>query len=225
MHRVVSVYGRKIFSVALIFNALLTISCAIGILAGFYAAYPNWKPFEPYLIDGNLFWVIVVAAVINIFPAAYFGKVHTGRLWFHHYVYGFFVVLSSAAWVILFTSVSLVSLFLINSTNITVNVGRFFMLSGMALVIDDLPDVSKFTMRCVKWLKAKAYQGRKIMHALQVAIGFLTGYFAVAVSLSIFEHPEWVTPANSILIGTLFVTAITSFGSAARKVWLKLEPA
>ena len=140
MHRVISVYGRKIFSVTLIFNALLTISCAVGILAGFYRSYPHWKPFSPYLADGNIYWLAIAAAVLNIFPSAYVGKVHTGRLWFHHYVYGFFVLLASAVWVVFFTPVSLLNLFFVSTTNISVNVGRFFFIGGLTLVLDDLPD-------------------------------------------------------------------------------------
>ena len=36
---------KKIFSLALIFNALITIAVVVGILFGFYRAYPDWKPF------------------------------------------------------------------------------------------------------------------------------------------------------------------------------------
>ena len=64
-----------------------------GILYGFYHAWPWWKPYSPYLISGNLFLLVAAAAVINIFPSARIGRaLHTGRLWFHHYVYGFFVL-------------------------------------------------------------------------------------------------------------------------------------
>jgi hypothetical protein len=222
MHRVISVYGRKIFSVALIFNALLTITFAVGLLWGFYVE--NWKLFPPYLIDGNLFWLIIAAAVINIFPAAYMGRVHTGRLWFHHYVYGFFVLISSIVWLVLFTSFSLLTVFFINTTNFSVNLGRFFFLGGLALVLDDLPDVHKVTWRSLRWLKSKANQIKEIMHAIQLIMGVVALSFLVLVSLSISQKPQWITPANSIQIGTLLVTAFTSFGSVKLKVWLNLEP-
>ena len=118
---------KKIFSLALIFNALITLAVVAGILFGFYKSYPYWHPFAPYLLDGNLFWLAMAAAVINIFPSACIGRaLHTGRFLFHHYVYGFLVLLSSSAFVVLFTSVSLISLFLITSSNLAVNVGRFF---------------------------------------------------------------------------------------------------
>jgi hypothetical protein len=215
------IYGRKVFSVALIFNSLLTISCAIGLLHGVYA--DHWKPYLPYLVDGNLLWLMTAAAVLNIFPAAYTGKVHTGRLWFHHYVYGFIVLLSSSAWVTLFTSISLLNLFRLNTANVAVNVGRFFVLGGLTLIIDDLPDTSKTAKRSIVWLKLKAYQARKILHVVQCLMGFTSLYLLLAISLSIMQSPQWVTAANFILIGTLTVTTLTSFGSVKRKIWLRLQ--
>ncbi len=221
MHRVVSVYGRKILSVSLIFNALLTVACLIGLLRGVYI--DHWKPYAPFLIDGNFLWAILALAVINIFPAAYFGKVHTGRLWFHHYVYGFVVLFSSISWVVLFTSVSLLSLFLVNTANVGVNVGRFFFLSGLALVLDDLPDVHTFSWRSLRWLKSKAFSVRKLLHATQLTLTALAAYVLVAVLMSVSNNPNWVTPANFILIGSTIVTILTSLLAIRLKTWLNLK--
>ena len=81
---------KKMFSLALVFNALLTIACAAGIIAGFYWFFPDWQPFYPYLYSGIVFWVVIAAAAINVFPSALVGrKLHTGRFLFHHYFYGF----------------------------------------------------------------------------------------------------------------------------------------
>lgn len=222
MHRIFTIYGRKIFSVTLIFNALLTISCATGLLWGFYVEH--WTLYEPYLIDGNLFLFVVAAAFLNIFPAAYVGKVHTGRLWFHHYVYGFFVLVLSSALIILFTSVSLLTMFFVNTTNLAVNVGRFFFLGGLTLVLDDLPDVHKVTFHSLKWLKFKAHQARKILTIVQLILGLMTLYIFINVGLSVATKPEWMTPANFIQMGTLLVTAFTSFASFKGKIWNRLDP-
>jgi hypothetical protein len=224
MHRVFSVYGRKILSVSLLFNALLTITCAVSILSGFYAAYPLWKPFTPFLLDGNLFWIVIAGAIINIFPAAHVGKVHTGRLWFHHYVYGFAVMACSVAWIAFFSSVSLLNIFFVYSTDVAVNIGRFFFIGGLTLVLDDLPDVHRFTDRGVQWLKCKAHQAREIIHAVQLIMGLVAVYFVIAISLSILQDLEQLTLANAILIGTLLFTALTSFSGVGRKVWFSLAP-
>ena len=222
MHRIISVYGRKIFSVTLIFNAMLTISCAVGLLWGFYTEY--WTLYAPYLINGNVYWVAIAAAVLNIFPAAYVGKVHTGRLWFHHYLWGFFVLILSSAYILFFTSISLLTMFFLNTSNLAVNTGRFFFLGGLTLVIDDLPDVHNVTFRGLRWLKAKAHQARNVIHATQIILGIATVYLLIAVNLSISAQPQWVTPANFIQIGTLLITALTSLASVRRKIWHKLDP-
>ncbi len=223
MHRVFSVYGRKILSVSLLFNALLTLSCSVGILAGFYVAYPYWRPFAPFLLDGNMFWLIIVGAIINIFPAAHVGKVHTGRLWFHHYVYGFFVMISAVVFIWFFSPISLLGIFFVNSTDFAVNVGRFFFVGGLTLVLDDLPDVHRSTNHGVNWLKRRACQARRLIHYTQLAMGIVSAYFAMAIILSIAQNAEWITPANFIVIGSLLITSITSFSGVKRKVWLNLD--
>jgi hypothetical protein len=222
MHRIISVYGRKIFSVSLIFNALLTITCLAGLLYGFY--FENWAIYAPYLINGNILWLVIAAAVINIFPSAYVGKVHTGRLWFHHYVYGFLVIIASIIWIVVFTPVSLLTIFFINTTNISVNVGRFFFLGGLTLVLDDLPDVHRVTFYGLRWLKRRAHEARRVIDAAQFILGFVTVYLFIAVSLSIIAKPQWMTAANFIQMGTVLVTAFTCFASVKRKVWHKLDP-
>ena len=97
---------KKIFSISLVFNALLTIACVLSILGGFYFFYPNWQPFYPYLINGNLLWIAIAAAVFNIFPSALLGRsLKTGRFLFHHYFYGLIVLALAVVYVVVFTPV------------------------------------------------------------------------------------------------------------------------
>ena len=210
-------YGKKLFSIALIFNALVTIAFAIGLLSGFYI--DNWTIYPPYIINGNVFWAVIAAGVINIFPATHICKVKTGRLWFHHYVYGFIVLILSFAFLIFCTSVSLLSLFTANITDVAVNVGRFFVLGGLALVLDDLPDVSSRIASFLCKLKLLAHRGRKTIHAVQYLMGFVSLYFFVVVSIWMIQNPKGATLANIIFAGTLFITCLTSFWSVKRKIW------
>jgi hypothetical protein len=222
MHRVISVYGRKAFSVILLFNSLLTITCAVGLLYGFYLEH--WQIYSPSLVNGNLFWLAIAAAILNIFPAASVGRVHTGRLWFHHYVYGFFVIFLSSAWIVFFTSVSLLTMFFVNTNSLAINTGRFFFLGGLTLVLDDLPDVHTITFRSLRWLKSKAHDARRILHATQFILGFATVYLFITVSLSIAAKPEWITPSNIVQMGALLVTTLTCFASVKTRIWHKLVP-
>jgi len=214
---------KKIFSVSLVFNSLLTVGCAVGILGCFYWFFNDWQPFYPYLINGNLFWIVIAAAVINIFPSASIGRaLHTRRLLFHHYFYGFLVLLFSAIYVIIFTPVSLLTIFFVNNTSIAVNVGRFFILGGGALLLDDLPDVHEKVELALNWLKAKAGQRGKIISVLQLLTGTISFYLFVAILLAMFQNPHWVTVANFLLISTILITSVTSFIFVKRRVWLRI---
>ncbi len=222
MNSAVHVYGKKFFSLALIFNALLSIVCAIGILTGFYAAH--WRLYKPYLIDGTFFWAIILTAIVNIFPATNLGRVKTGRLWFHHYVYGFVVLISSSILVLTLTSISFVALFTTNITDLNINVGRFFILGGLTLVLDDLADVSRVTRFFLRVANKVAYHGRRILHIAQCIMGVVSFYIFLSVTLWLIQNPGGSTLANGIMGGTVLVTSLTSFGSVYRKIWLNLKP-
>ena len=222
MGSLVSVCGRKLFSLVLTFNCLLCIAYAIELLAGFYEA--NWKLFPPYLVDGSLFWTVILASIVNIFPAMSVGRVKTGRLWFHHFVYGFMVLVLSAIMLKISTSVPLVSLFTARNTSLAINVGRSLVLGGSTLVIDDFADISKRLRSVLSVLKSKAYQARKIIHATQCLTGLLSFYIFVCVSLYIALYPARATLGDFILAGTLLVTILTSFGGLTRKIWLNITP-
>ena len=214
--------AKKVFSLTLILNALLTISILAGILYG--VNFQWWKPWFPEVLSGNLFIVGVVAALINIFPSASIGrKLHTGRILFHHYVYGFFVLFLSSIYVIAFTSVSLFTLFLVNSASVAVNTGRFFLLTGFTLVLDDLPDVSKRVESTLNRIKSGACRIRPVFHWLQIITGAVTFYLFAAILTFQALHPS-TNLANYFTMGTLLVTSLTSFASAKRKDWLKIAP-
>lgn len=219
----VGVIAKKVFSLALVFNSLISFACVAGILFGFYQIYPNWKPYAPYLFDGNLFWIVLAAAIINIFPSASIGRaLHTGRFLFHHYVYGFFVLLTSSFFVIAFTSVSLFSLFFIDSNSVEINAARVFVLAGLTLLLDDLPDVSKKIESFLNAIKLKAFQIRRTLHVLQLITGFITLYSTIAIILWTIQTGERAAP-NTILSGTLLFSSFTSFALVKRKAWLKIR--
>jgi hypothetical protein len=215
---------KKTYSLALIFNAFFTIACATELLFGFYKAAPYWHPFSPYLADANMLWIMVVTALINIFPSAKIGRViHTGRFLFHHYVYGFAVLVIACIYVVAFTPISLFNLFLIGTNNISVNIGRFFVLAGLTLFLDDLPDVNKKIESALNWVKRQAYRGRKIIFATQLTTGIISLYLFFAITIWTILNPQNIV-FNSFLIGTLLVTCITTFAHLKRRDWLKITP-
>lgn len=214
---------KKIFSIALILNALITIGCVIGILNGFYGAYPWWQPYAPYLLFGELFWLAIVAALVNIFPSASIGRsLHTGRFLFHHYVYGFLVLFISAGFVIFFTPVSIFRLFLVDSSSVEVTAGRFFLLGGLALLLDDLPDVSIRTSRFLDWLKRQACKARKLIYAIQLVTGIVSLYITVSIIAYTVQNPARALP-DSFFSGSMLITSITALALVIRKDWLKVQ--
>ncbi len=211
---------KKIFSIALVFNALLTIACCVSILSGLYWYYPYWEPFWPYILNGNLFWLVIAAAIINIFPSALVGrKLHTGRFLFHHYFYGFLVLIAAAIFVFIFSPVAIWMLFFVNDTSVAVNAGRFLILGGLTLVLDDLPDVSKRVDRTLNWLKAKLLPKQKIIVATQLVCGAVSMYFFIGLGVGMLQNPDWVTLANGLLIGSVFITGVTSFIFVKKRMW------
>jgi hypothetical protein len=215
---------KKTFSLALIFNALITFATVAGILFGYYRAYPYWQPYTPYLINGNVFWVAIAAALINIFPSAAIGRtLHTGRLLFHHYVYGFFVLLSTSACVMMFTSIPLLGLFFVDSNSVDINACRVFVLAGFTLMLDDLPDVNRRVESSLNWIKTKAYRARKALHVLQFITGCFSLYCCISILLDTIGGSNRAIP-NTFVIGSLFVTSITSFACVKRKAWLNITP-
>jgi hypothetical protein len=217
-------YAKKLFSLALLFNAVLTLEYAIQILTSFYRYYPVWKFFPPLIFDGSLFWLLVPVALLNFYPAVSTGQTKCSRLWFHHYVYGFAIAVVAGVLLLAFTSVPIIDLISRDIPNISINVGRFFVLGGLTLVIDDLPDMSRGLKRSLGYLKLKAYQTRKLLHAVQLVFGFVALYFCIGVIAHIYIRPSAFTLANIILMGTLLVTFLTAVISFKRKIWLNIKP-
>jgi hypothetical protein len=214
---------KKTFSIALIFNSLISVACVAGIIYGYYQAYPYWKPYAPFLINGNIFWLAIAAGLVNIFPGAAIGRaLHTGRFLFHHYVYGFFVLASTTALVGVYTGLNVISIFFIDSNAVAVNAGRCFFLAGLALFLDDLPDVNRHIERSLNWIKRGAYQIRKPLHITQIITGIFAFYCALSITLSTLQNTGRWLP-NSFVIVSLFITAITSFALAKQGAWLKIS--
>ena len=212
-------YGKKIGSLALAFNSLLSIVSVLGVLEGFYSARYHWKPYPPYLIDGSFFWFAVLAAMFNIYLVVRIGRVKTGRLWFHHYVYGFAIFVLACALLLLFGSISFFGIFVGNGYSFAVNAGRFFALGGLTLFIDDFADVSKRLTFVLRLVRSKVYRVRGAIRVVQGVLGFMSFYISLCVifSTSLLQGSNSV--GNLVLAGTLLVTSFTSLGSVYMKMW------
>jgi hypothetical protein len=219
----IRVWLKKVFSLSLVLNSLITLAAIAG-MYGFCQSLSTWKPFTPYLINGNLFLLVAVAALINIFPTASIGRaLHTGRFLFHHYVNGAFVLVSSYVLVFFSTSLSVIDLFLMNTANVGINAGKFFVLTGLTLFIDDLPDVSKRVESSLNRIKSGFCKVRKVVHVLQLVTGLVTFYAFIAIAMWSIQH-NLLTAPNVLSMSTFLITSITAFACVKRKAWLKVTP-
>jgi hypothetical protein len=132
------------------------------------------------------------------------------------------VLICSVVYVVFFTPISLLTIFLVNDTSVQVNLGRFLILGGFTLVLDDLPDVHTKLDSGLNMLKRKVRKGARFVSAVQLVAGVVSLYIFSAVLLSVYSTPEYVTVANLMLLGTLFITSITSFIFVRRHVWQKI---
>jgi hypothetical protein len=110
---------------------------------------------------------------------------------------------------------------LVNSANVAVNTGRFFVLTGLALFLDDLPDVSKRVESTLNKVKSGFCRVRKGVHFLQLGTGLVTFYVFLSVLLYTIQHGV-LTISNILTMGTLLVTSLTAFAFVRRKAWLKI---
>jgi hypothetical protein len=215
----VKIIAKKIFSLTLTFNMLLSLIYAFEIVAGV------WKLNTPYIPNDLFFLAMIPASIINIFPTSTIGRGKSGRLWFHHYVYGIIVAAVSATLLMISAPVSPISIFTFTGyvPQASINIGRFFILGGLTLIIDDLPDLSKKLSKVLSSAKSKAYQRRQIIHEIQFLMSLVSLYFFLAVTTFVIQKPEQANLANLFLISTSLVTSLTSFSIVKRKIWLNTK--
>lgn len=214
---------KKTFSLALIFNCLITVLTIAGTLYGFYTS--EWKPYAPYLLDGGIFWLALLAGLLCIFPAAATGRsLHTGRFLFHHYVYGGAVLLVTCVAVTILSPISAVSLFFVDSSDIAVNGARGTFIAGLALLLDDLPDAALWIESSLNWVKTKACSIKRILHYATLITGVFAIYVSLAMVASTIANNGYRLLPNSFGIISFFITGVMSIAFFVRKDWLKITP-
>jgi len=220
MPKKAAVIARKILSLALIFNSLVSIVSAANILASFYVSRYYSRPYSPYLIDGSLVWFIILTAILNIGPAKFVGRVKLKRMLFHHYVYGFLASSVSLVLIAIFAPASIFLLLLpsldFHATSmqaIPVYAGLFFVYGGLTLVIDDIHDVSLSIGRALDRLRMKAQKSSRVLQAIHLWSSLVSIYVMLSCALWYLENsraveslPFWNAP-QLIFMANLLVTS------------------
>jgi len=220
MSRRTAAIARKILSLALIFNSLVSIVSAANILASSYATKYYSRQYSPYLVDGSLVWFIILTAILNIGPAKFLGRVKLRRMLFHHYVYGFLASSVSTVLMAIFAPASIV-LLLVPSLGfqvtdmqaVPVYAGLFFVYGGLTLIIDDIHDVSLSMGRALDKLKTKVPKSNKVLQAMHLWSSLISTYVLICSvlwysenGLAVESWPFWNAP-QLIFIVNLLVTS------------------
>jgi len=232
MSKIVAAIGRKLLGLALIFNSVVSLTSAANILASFYINRLSWKPYSPYLIDGSLFWFVVLAAVLNIVPAKLVGKADIKRVVFHHYVYGFLSIFTSLILVALFAPAYIFILLVPSSgfqvsgfQNIATYAGLFFVYGGLTLVIDDIYDISLRPGRIFDRVRRRIKGLGRTLQAIHLGSSLISMYISMCAILWYLENKVWLKNwplwdlANILFTANLLVTGIWGLKVAKEKLW------
>jgi hypothetical protein len=224
--------GRKVLSLALIFNSVVSLLSATNMLTSFYVNRYAWRPYSPYLIDGSLLWFIILTAVLNIFPAKLIGRVNIRRIIFHHYVYGFLVSSISVLLIALFAPACILLLLTPSLgfqtsgfQTIPVYAGLFFVYGGLTLIIDDICDISLRMGRHMDKLKMRIQKSGKTLQTIHLCSSLTSIYITICTVLWYFENSFWMKSwplwdaSHVVFISNLFVTSIWGLKAAKEKSW------
>jgi len=218
MSRIIVKLGRKTLSLALIFNSLISLAAVVNILVVSYLTTGGLRPYSPYLLDGSLFLMVIATAVLNILPAKLIGKVDLGRIWFHHYVYGFLassisltlIAVFAPAYILVFLMPSL-GFHTTGLQTVIIYSELFFVYGGLTLMIDDIRDVSIELGRTLDKLKLWAYKSNKTLQKMHLISSLATVYVALSVCAWFMENVLLKEMWSIWDLSTIFVAASLLF--------------
>jgi len=214
--------AKRTLSLALVFTSLVCVFCTAGLLIGIYTA--NWRVFEPYLVNGGFFWGIILGSLLTILLAIKISYVKTdfSTKVSRNLIFGVMIFAVSLVFLTIFTPLSFTSIFTSSTTNFAINAGRFFLLSGLALILVEFPGQLKAI-----GLKPKAdlffekSLTRRTLYWAQFAAGLVSLYLFLAIILYMITYQQTDIAANFVLSCVTLIIGLTSFGATTRKSWLK----
>jgi len=167
----------------------------------------------------------MVASIVNISLGIKIGRVKTPAslrsITSYNFLFGIIISAISAILLLTYTPLTFLGIFTESNTDLMVNLGRFFLLSGMAVFLLYIPSTIKTMLRPQETVQSKTNFGYKILHWVQLVIGIICFYMYIAINISIGGNPQNNTLANFILTYALLLTSLSSFGVFFQKNWLK----
>ncbi|MBS7615184.1 hypothetical protein KEJ18_05580 [Candidatus Bathyarchaeota archaeon] len=232
MSKILSKLGKKTLSLALIFNSLISLTFVISNLVSSYLSINGEQQYWSFLIGNSVFLFVFIASILNILPAKILGKVELGRIWFHHYVYGFLA--SSVSFTLMaFFAPTYVLVFLIPSLcfqatglqMFLIYSALFFVYGGLTLVIDDIRDVSERLDKILDKLKIRAYKSSKILQKMHLISCLVTVCVSLSLYASIMEKnmqsDMWTIQniSTTFFATSLLITGLWGLRAIKAKYW------
>ena len=211
--------GGRTLSLALIFNSLVCFFFVTGLINGIYTA--NWKVYQPYLLSGGFFWAIIIGSLLTILLALNISQKTYSSRSPYGMIFGATIFAVSLISLSIFTPLSITGIFTSNTTDIAINMGRFFLLSGIAMILVQFPtQLKKHGFNIKSEFFAENSFARKALYWLQLGIGVISMYIFIAVVLYMTTYQKTDIAANYILSCVVLIIGITSFAATAQKSWL-----
>lgn len=202
----------------LISSSIASLISTLGILWGSCLNMPI-QFHETCFVSKLLFVFVALTSLLNLSPAKTLGRIEIRRVLFHHYVYGFMLIL------LYFTSVMLLLVM-----QLWVWEGQTYIILllywGAALIIDDIYDVSP---RIAVLLDAFARRARRlgslilIVHAISSLISVYVAFRVLVWHLEntfLLGINSFLSFACIFLMANLFITAFYGLEIAKSRAWL-----
>jgi hypothetical protein len=158
-----------------------------------------------------------LASLLNILLAVKISQVKK----LYGFIFGIVIASISAISLLTLAQLSFFDIFTKSTTDLMVNLGRFFLLSGIAVLIVEIPSLLQIIGLTQKISIPKNNFIHKILFLLQLAMIVTTFYLFFAVTAYMSQGSGANSLANAILNLALLFTAFISFGATIFKTWLK----
>jgi hypothetical protein len=160
-----------------------------------------------------------LASILNILLAVKISEVKKS----YGFIFGIGIASISAVSLMTLAQLSFFDIFTKSTTDVMINLGRFFLLSGIAVFIIEIPGLLKIIGLTQKISIPKNSFLYKILFLLQIAMIVTTFYLFFAVTAYMSQGAGANSLANTLLNFALLFTAFISFGATIFKTWLKQE--
>ena len=203
--------ARKIISLFIMFNSLVSVISSLSIVYSVFAGYASNSVYKPYLFSTFLLISLTLTGALNIVPARIMGRVNIRRFLFHHYVYGFIALLIS------FTVALLSPLPFYNLAYLAM------LYLSITLILDDISDISPKIRNFLDNLKARVSGLSGVIMQIHMVSSVIAAY--VTSSIILWHIGNGFPAVDGILhaafIANISITTAYGLGISWGKTWIK----